>query len=125
MKDKSKITAASMAAEGLAAVPGLVGELARAMAPATSALGVRSTKPFPRLAGIKEGLGEAELHRPIGLCLLRDGRLVVASTFDDKVKMFLPDGKLDRLVRLPEGTFSHPSDTVSYTHLTLPTKRIV
>ena len=110
VKDKSKITSASMAAEGLAAVPGLVGELARAMATAPSALGVRSTKPFPRLAGIKEGLGEAELHRPIGLCLLRDGRLVVASTFDDKVKMFLPDGKLDRLVRLPEGTFSHPSD---------------
>ena len=110
VKEKSKGTSASTGAGSRASSPGLVGELAAAMAAAPSALGVRSTKPFPRLAGIKEGLGEAELHRPIGLCLLQDGRLVVASTFDDKVKMFLPDGKLDRLVKLPEGAFSHPSD---------------
>ena len=55
-----------------------------------------------------------DLHKPIGLCLLQvheplstcpdlpqSGALVVASSFEDKVKLYRPEGGLDRTISLP------------------------
>ena len=67
-------------------------------------------KPFPKVFSIKDGEGEGELKNPIGLCLLNNGTLVVASTRGDKVKMFAANGKLAALVTLPNTSFSRPSD---------------
>ena len=47
------------------------------------------TEPFRSSIVIKNGTDLDELYRPIGLCLLNNGNLVVASTFEDKVKLFL------------------------------------
>ena len=67
-------------------------------------------KPFPKVFSIKDGEGEGELKNPIGLCLLNNGTLVVASTRGDKVKMFAANGKLAATVALPNASFSRPSD---------------
>ena len=67
-------------------------------------------KPFPKVFCIKDGNGEGELKNPIGLCLLNNGTLVVASTRGDKVKMFAANGKLAATVALPNASFSRPSD---------------
>ena len=67
-------------------------------------------KPFPKLFSIKDGEGDDELKNPIGLCLLNNGTLVVASTRGDKVKMFAANGKLATTVTLPSTSFSRPSD---------------
>ena len=69
--------------------------------------------PFPGVHAIKEGIQEADLHRPIGLCKLQDGSLIVASTFENKVKIFNPDGKFDKLASLPSRPFERPSDMVA------------
>ena len=54
---------------------------------------------------------DCSLHAPIGMCVLNTGEIVVASTFDDNVKMFSPDGKFLGLV-FPKG-FKRPSDMVA------------
>jgi len=74
--------------------------------------------PGGRLAGlrmlsIEEGAKEDSLHKPIGMCLLQDGNIVVASTFEDKVKIFTPTGKFVSLVTSPKPTFDRPSDMVT------------
>ena len=69
--------------------------------------------PFPGVQAIKEGVEERDLHRPIGLCKLKDGSLVVASTFENKVKIFNPDGHFVKLATLPDRPFMRPSDMVS------------
>jgi len=66
--------------------------------------------PFPGVHAIKEGVQDADLHRPIGLCKLQDGSLVVASTFENKVKVFNPDGQFVKLASLPDRPFERPSD---------------
>ena len=48
--------------------------------------------------------------KPIGICLLRDKCIVVASTFENKVKMFTGCGQLLREVQSP---FHRPSDMVA------------
>ena len=72
--------------------------------------GLVQPKPFPKLFSIKDGEGDDELKNPIGLCLLNNGTLVVASTRGDKVKMFAANGKLATTVTLPSTSFSRPSD---------------
>ena len=67
-------------------------------------------EPFLKVFSIKDGEGEGELKNPIGLCLLNNGTLVVASTRGDKVKMFAANGKLATTVTLPSASFSRPSD---------------
>ena len=67
-------------------------------------------KPFPKLFSIKDGEGEGELKNPIGLCVLNNGTLVVASTRGDKVKMFAANGKLATTLALPNTSFSRPAD---------------
>ena len=53
----------------------------------------------------------ATLHKPIGICLLRDKCVVVASTFENKVKMFTGCGQFLREVAAEPGRgFRHPSD---------------
>merc|ERR1712096_294500 len=37
-----------------------------------------------RVLGIEEGAKPESLHKPIGMCLLQNGNIVVASTFEDK-----------------------------------------
>ena len=67
-------------------------------------------KPFSKVFSIKDGDGEGELKNPIGLCVLNNGTLVVASTRGDKVKMFAANGKLVTTLTLPNASFSRPSD---------------
>lgn len=69
--------------------------------------------PLPSIFCLLEGVGAADLHRPIGLCVLATGRLVVASTFEHKVKMFGEDGRLVKVVALPGRPFRKPSDMVA------------
>jgi len=69
--------------------------------------------PLPSIFCLLEGVGAADLHRPIGLCVLATGHLVVASTFENKVKMFGEDGRLVKVVVLPERPFHKPSDMVA------------
>jgi len=56
---------------------------------------------------------DQSLNAPIGMCLLRNGNIVVASTFDDKVKIFCPAGKFLSLVTPVGMGFFRPSDMVS------------
>jgi len=65
-----------------------------------------------RMLSIEEGAREESLHKPIGMCLLQNGNIVVASTFEDKVKMFTPTGKFISLVTAPQ-PFERPSDMVT------------
>ena len=54
------------------------------------------------------------IEKPIGMCLLKDKCVVVASTFEDKVKMFTGCGQLLReVVAAPGHSFRHPSDMVA------------
>jgi hypothetical protein len=55
---------------------------------------------------------DRSLHAPIGMCLLKNGEIVVASTFSDKVKMFCPAGNFLRLVTPVGMGFCRPSDMV-------------
>ena len=64
------------------------------------------------MLSIEEGAKEESLHKPIGMCLLQNGNIVVASTFEDKVKMFTPIGKFISLVTAPQ-PFERPSDMVA------------
>ena len=56
---------------------------------------------------------ECSLNGPIGMCLLKNGCFVVASSFDDKVKMFSANGKFLKLVKPTlEAGFQRPTDMV-------------
>ena len=56
---------------------------------------------------------ECSLNGPIGMCLLKNGCFVVASSFDDKVKMFSGSGKFLKLVKpTTEAGFERPTDMV-------------
>eukprot|EP00092_Neocalanus_flemingeri_P020008 GFUD01021668.1.p1 GENE.GFUD01021668.1~~GFUD01021668.1.p1 ORF type:complete len:656 (+),score=243.87 GFUD01021668.1:86-2053(+) len=66
-----------------------------------------------RMLSIEEGTKPDSLHKPIGMCLLQNGNIVVASTFEDKVKMFSPTGKFLTLVSPSESPFMRPSDMVT------------
>jgi len=81
-------------------------------------LNLSSLTPGSRLAGmrmlsIEEGVKEDSLHKPIGMCLLLDGNIAVASTFEGKVKIFNPEGKFVSQVISPEPQFDRPSDMVA------------
>ena len=52
---------------------------------------------------------EATLDGPIGLCVLDTERVAVASTVEDKVKIFTMEGKFVQLL-LPKVPFKRPSD---------------
>ena len=67
--------------------------------------------------GIKPGdCTKAKLNMPIGMCILKNKNIVVASTFEDEVKMFTNSGEFLKLVRPKPGSnggWSHPSDMVT------------
>ena len=70
-------------------------------------------RPFSSILSISEGVNPGDLHRPIGLCLLKNGNLVVASTFEDQVKLYLPNGQFVSSLRIPGRRFIRPSDMAS------------
>jgi len=58
--------------------------------------------------------GNGTLTMPIGMCLLHNKNLVVASTFEDKVKMFSNSGSFIKLVKPGSASeFDHPSDMLT------------
>jgi len=64
------------------------------------------------MLSIEEGGKTDSLHKPIGMCLLHNGNIVVASTFEDKVKMFSPSGQFIDLIS-STFPFTRPSDMVT------------
>jgi len=66
-----------------------------------------------RMLSIEEGAKEECLHKPIGMCLLQNGNIAVASTFEGKVKIFTQEGKFLSQVVPPEPPFDRPSDMVT------------
>jgi len=78
-----------------------------------SSLTVGSRLAGLRMLSIEEGVKEDSLHKPIGMCLLLDGNIAVASTFEGKVKIFDPEGKFVTQVISPEPQFDRPSDMVA------------
>jgi len=66
-----------------------------------------------RMLSIEEGVKEESLHKPIGMCLLLDGNIAVASTFENKVKIYSPEGRFMTQVSCPEPPFDRPSDMVT------------
>jgi len=66
-----------------------------------------------RMLSIEEGAKEECLHKPIGMCLLPNGNIAVASTFEGKVKIFTEEGKFLSQVVSPEPPFDRPSDMVT------------
>ena len=109
-----------MSQQPLLTPPALVGARAAKSSPKVpdsplDLVGMLAAGPgtFPSLLSIREGVKEEDLHRPIGLCLLQDGSLVVASTFEDKVKLYSTSGQLTREITVPGRTFSSPSDMVA------------
>merc|ERR1719431_1860563 len=66
-----------------------------------------------RMLSIEEGVKKESLHKPIGMCVLLDGNIAVASTFENKVKIFTSEGKFVAEVISPEPPFDRPSDMVT------------
>merc|ERR1719233_450610 len=66
-----------------------------------------------RMLSIEEGVKNESLHKPIGMCVLLDGNIAVASTFENKVKIFTSEGKFVVEVTSPEPPFDRPSDMVT------------
>jgi len=66
-----------------------------------------------RMLSIEEGVKQECLHKPIGMCLLPNGNIAVASTFEGKVKIFTQEGKFLSQVVSPEPPFDRPSDMVT------------
>jgi len=66
-----------------------------------------------RMLSIEEGVKNESLHKPIGMCVLLDGNIAVASTFENKVKIFTSEGKYVTEVISPEPPFDRPSDMVT------------
>eukprot|EP00092_Neocalanus_flemingeri_P032122 GFUD01034913.1.p2 GENE.GFUD01034913.1~~GFUD01034913.1.p2 ORF type:complete len:293 (-),score=92.57 GFUD01034913.1:54-932(-) len=63
-------------------------------------------------AATEETFGMSTLTKPIGICLLQNKNVVVASTFEDKVKIFSNSGNFIRQV-VPGASFNRPSDMVT------------
>lgn len=87
----------------------LPGALDLSTCPATLEASAVLSIPSSRLEGRNP---DCSLAGPIGLCLLATGTIVVASTFDDKVKMFDGEGRFVRAVE-GGGAFRRPSDMVA------------
>jgi len=86
--------------------------------PPTGPLDLTNLTPGSRLVGrrvlsINVGVKEDTLSKPIGMCLLQNGNIVVASTGDCKVKIFTPDGKFLSEVSSPKPPFDRPTDMVT------------
>jgi len=56
--------------------------------------------------------GNATLTCPIGLCILSNKNIAVASTFTDQVKIFSNSGAFIKIVK-PDIPFNHPSDMLT------------
>jgi len=76
------------------------------LAPGSSLAGLR-------MLSIEEGTKEETLHKPIGMCLLLNGNIAAASTFENKVKIFTSEGNFISEVISPEPPFDRPSDMVT------------
>jgi len=62
---------------------------------------------------INDGAADHNLCRPIGMCLLKNGNMAVASTFENKVKIFSNEGKFLLSVKSSGQPFERPSDMVT------------
>ena len=58
---------------------------------------------------------DQSLMAPIGFCVLQNGNIAVASTFDHKVKLFNPKGVFITEVKAVGGNFERPSDMFTLT----------
>jgi len=65
------------------------------------------------MLGINNGLKDDCVTKAIGMCLLHNGNIVVASTGEHKVKIFTPEGKFVREVCPPKKPFYRPTDMVT------------
>eukprot|EP00092_Neocalanus_flemingeri_P018804 GFUD01020362.1.p1 GENE.GFUD01020362.1~~GFUD01020362.1.p1 ORF type:complete len:646 (-),score=219.15 GFUD01020362.1:60-1997(-) len=63
-------------------------------------------------AATERKCGKSTLTMPIGMCLLQNKTVVVASTFEDKVKIFSNTGNFIKQV-VPGSPFNHPSDMIT------------
>jgi len=80
-------------------------------------LDLSGIKPGGRLKGdfvlsIENGTKQENLYKPIGMCILVDGRIAIASTFENKVKIFSNMGEFISEVISPH-SFMKPSDMVT------------
>jgi len=66
-----------------------------------------------RMLCINDGAADQNLCRPIGMCLLKNGSMAVASTFENKVKLFSCEGKFLLSVKSSGQPFDRPSDMVT------------
>lgn len=64
------------------------------------------------MLSIDSGLKTENLNKSIGMCMLKNGSIAIASTFDDKVKIFSNDGRFIKEVNSPN-SFVRPSDMVT------------
>jgi len=76
------------------------------LAPGSMLVGVR-------MLSINVGLKDDCVWKAIGMCLLHNGNIVVASTGEQKVKIFTPEGKFVKQVCSPEKPFDRPTDMVT------------
>ena len=64
------------------------------------------------VSSIQNGSKQENLYKPIGMCILGDGRIAIASTFENKVKIFSNKGEFISEVFSPH-SFMKPSDMVT------------
>jgi len=66
---------------------------------------------IPLASRNKKG-GKLSLALPIGMCILKNSNIAVASTFQDQVKIFDSNGRFLKSIR-PGIPFEHPSDMIT------------
>ena len=65
------------------------------------------------MLSINVGLRDDCVSKPIGMCLLQSGNIVIASTGEHMVKIFTPEGRFVRQVHPPKHPFVRPTDMVT------------
>jgi len=63
-------------------------------------------------AATQRKCGQSTLTMPIGMCILLNKNVAIASTFEDQVKIFSSSGQFLKIVR-PGTPFNHPSDMLT------------
>lgn len=66
-----------------------------------------------KVFSIETGSKPGNICKPIGMCVLHNKNIVVATTFDDKVRMFSPSGTFLSFVTLSNAPFSRPTDMLT------------
>jgi len=66
-----------------------------------------------KVFSIESGSKPGNICKPIGMCVLQNKNIVVATTFDDKVRMFSPSGNFLSFITLSKAPFSRPTDMLT------------